>query len=77
MSIQDMTGPAAESYLLRLFQKDVKERLVQAGIDAVRPAIERAAAEAVASLQPQVEAHYAHLQQQVVVKLTICGEHGK
>lgn len=77
MSIQDMTGPAAETYLLRLFQKDVKERLVQAGIDAVRPAIERAAAEAVVSLRAGIETHYAQLEQQVVVKLTISGEREK
>jgi hypothetical protein len=58
-------------YLLRLFQEDMVRRLTKAGIEAVRPAIERAAHDAVMDMQAQINIQADVYKQETVVHLTI------
>ena len=58
-------------YLLKLFQKDMQDRLVKVGIEAVRPAIMAAAREAVLELDSKIRAVHDTYGQQVVVHLTV------
>jgi len=69
--IADIDQRTQPDYLLRLFQKDMVSRLTEAGIAAVRPAIQAAAHEAVLAMQAQIDIQADVYKQETVVHLTI------
>lgn len=57
--------------MLDAFRRDLKVRLVEHGIAAVRPAIEQAAEQAIAELQMKVESEYDMRRNRTVLALIL------
>lgn len=63
-------------YLIALFKQDMERKLVAEAIEAIRPAIRKAAAEAVKSLEAAIHARRDVMADQVVMNLVIKDSNG-
>lgn len=65
--------PADSTYLLALFKRDVHQKLVQAGIDAIRPALDKAANDTLASMKIRIEKNLDIMQDRTLVAIIVDG----
>jgi hypothetical protein len=65
--------PPADDYFLALFKRDMKEKLVQAGISAIRPALEAAADEVLRNMKGRIVRAHDHYRDATIVHLVVDG----
>lgn len=71
MTTAQLTDAANNGYLLNLFKRDIESRLVKIAIEAIRPAIEQAARDAVDSMQPRIAAQFDHFSNELVMHFSM------
>lgn len=69
--------PRNSVYLLALFKEDLKNKLTEEALAAIRPKVEERVREVVAELSVQIHQHYDELKQQIVVEFSQRGVDNK
>lgn len=67
----DLSSPASEQYLLRLFTDDVANKLTQHAIDTIRPKVHEMATAAAADMEASLRSALDPMYDQVIVQLVI------
>lgn len=60
-----------DQMMLELFRRKMVDQLTQEGIDALRPAIHKAAIQVVSEMRVHIQAEYAERSRELIVRLAL------